>query len=234
MCSRCQTCQKVARRNRARAHLVPLPLMERPYQRIGMDMIGPLPTTRDGYRYILTVVDYATRYPEATALKQTGSQMVADALMVLFARWGIPEEILTDCGSNFIGKLMNHFYMLLGIHPIRTSIYHPQTDGLVERFNQTLKAMLRKVTDRTDGDWRAAIPYVLFAYRETQQEATGFSPSELMLGRQLRGPLDTLKQSWQHDRRSRAVPSPTCSRRMDVCKPPGNSPKHTTGKQNEL
>lgn len=82
-----------------------------------------------------------------------------------FARVGIPEEILTDQGSNFTSQLLMELYKMLHVHPMRTSPYHPQTDGLVERFNQTLKAMLRKAAIEEGKDWDKMIPYLLFAYR---------------------------------------------------------------------
>ena len=81
---------------------------------------------------------------------------------------------------------MKEVYVLLGIKPIRTSPYHPQTDGLVERFNQTLKAMLRRMA-QDEKDWDKLVPFVLFAYREVPQASTGFSPFELMFGRMVRG-----------------------------------------------
>ena len=80
---------------------------------------------------------------------------------------------------------------------LRTSPYHPQTDGLVERFNQTLKEMLRKTASEEGKDWDKLLPYVLFAYREVPQESTGFSPFELVYGREVRGPLDVLKETWE-------------------------------------
>ena len=96
---------------------------------------------------------------------------------------GVPEEILTDQGSNFMSKLLAELYSLLHIHSIRTSPYHPQTDGLVERFNKTLKSMLRKAVDTEGKNWDKLIPYLLFAYREVPQASTGFSPFELVYGR---------------------------------------------------
>ena len=79
------------------------------------------------------------------------------------------------------------------MHPIRTSPYHLQTDGLVERFNQTLKSMLRKTGTDSGKEWDKKIPYLLFAYREVPQASTGFSPFELLYDRDIRGPLDILK-----------------------------------------
>ena len=76
---------------------------------------------------------------------------------------------------------------------------HPQTDGLVEHFNQTL---LRKAATEEGKDWDKLLPYLLFAYREVPQASTSFSPFELLYGRQVRGPLDVLKESWEADKRS--------------------------------
>ncbi len=93
-------------------------------------------------------------------------------------------------------------YRLLQVQPIRTSPYHPQTDGLVERFNQTLKAMLTRAATEEGRDWDKLIPYLLFAYREVPQASTGFSPFELLYGRAVRGPLDILKEMWEASSRS--------------------------------
>ena len=91
---------------------------------------------------------------------------------------------------------------MLHIHSIRTSLYHPQTDGLVERFNQTLKGMLRKAATSEGKDWDKLVPYLLFAYREVPQASTGFSLFELLYGREVRGSLDVLKESWEASHKS--------------------------------
>ena len=167
-----------------------------------MDFVGPLPRSSSGKRYILVICDYATRYPEAIALRTIDTPMVAEELVKFFARMGVPEEILTDQGTNFTSQLLHEVYQLLHIKPIRTTPYHPQTDGLVERFNGTLKAMLRKTVDEEGRDWDRLLPYLLFAYREVPQASTGFSPFELFYGRHVRGPLDVLKESWEASKRS--------------------------------
>ena len=102
---------------------------------------------------------------------------MAEELVNLFARVGIPQDILTDQGANFMSSLLVELYRLLKVKP------HPQTDGHVERFNGTLKSMLRKAATE---DWDKLIPYQLFAYREVPQASTGFSPFQLVYGRQVR------------------------------------------------
>ena len=114
----------------------------------------------------------------------------------------MPEEILTDQGNNFTSQLLKEVYRLLKISSIWTSPYHPQTGGLVERFNQTLKTMLRKFVSEEGKDWDKLIPYLLFAYREVPQATTGFSPFELLYSRDIRGPLDVLCESWESHQRS--------------------------------
>ena len=200
-CQSCERCQKSSPRHTLKAPLVPLPIMETPFQRIAMDIVGPLPRSSSGKRFILVICDYATRYPEAIPLRNIDANTVAEELMKFFARVGVPSEILTDQGTNFTSQLLAEVYRLLHVKPIRTTPYHPQTDGLVERFNQTLKAMLRKTAEEGK-DWDRLIPYLLFAYREVPQASTGFSPFELLYGRQVRGPLDIIKETWEASNKS--------------------------------
>ena len=141
-----------------------------------MDIVDPLPQSRSGHRYILVMCDYATQYPEAIPLRSIDAEHIAEELIKAFARVGIPSEILTDQGGNFTSKLLSELYRLLKIQGIRTSSYHPQSDGLVERFNQTLKMMLQKVVTKEGKDWDKLLPYVLFAYREVPQASTGLLP----------------------------------------------------------
>ena len=199
-CKTCEVCQKSQRQRRLRqAEMISMPLIDLPFQHIAMDVVGPLPRSRSGNKYILTICDYATRYPEAIALPSTEASWIAKELVSLFSRVGIPEEILMDQGSNFMSVLLQEIYQLLSISRIRMSPYHPQTDGLVERFSGTLKAMMKKFTSKNKKDWDEHLPYLLFAYREAPQESTGFSPFELLYGRRVRGPLDVLREVWTEE-----------------------------------
>lgn len=196
-CKSCPVCQLTSNRRTSPYPLQPLPVIETPFARIAMDLVGPLERSQTGHRYILVICDYATRYPEAFPLRKISARPIAHALLQLFSRVGIPQEILTDQGTAFLSKTMKQVYSLLGIKGIRTTPYHPQTDGLVERYNQTLKSMLRKFVAVNGKDWDHWLPYLLFAYREVPQASTGFSPFELLYGRQVRGPLDVLRETWE-------------------------------------
>ena len=181
-CKSCRDCQKTSPKRPFKAPLVLLPIITEPFRRTAMHIVGPLPRSRSGKKYILVICDYATRYPKAIALKSIEAERIAEELIKLFARVGIPQEILTDQGSNFTSQLLAELYNRLNIKPIQTSPYHPQTDGLVERFNRTLKAMLQgRVADDEGKDWDQFLPYLLFAYREVPQASTGFSPFEIAL-----------------------------------------------------
>ena len=195
-CRRCEVCQKTSQAKTFRAPLVLLPIVDKPFQKVAMDIVGPLPRSSSGNKYVLVLCDYGTRYPEAVPMRAVDAESVAEELVKIFARVGLPGEILTDQGANFTSQLLAEMYRLLHVHSTRTSPYHPQTDGVVERFNQTLKAMLRKVAIKDGKDWDKMIPYVLFAYREVPQSSTGFSPFELLYGREVRGPLDVIKETW--------------------------------------
>lgn len=200
-CKTCPQCQQTSLRGPPRAPLEPLPIIGVPFEQLGMDIVGPLEKTKAGNRFMLVITDYATKYPEVFPLKTVKARVVAGSLIQLFSRVGFPKAMVTDQGSNFMSELLKQVYKLLGIKRLRTTPYHPQTDGLTERFNQTLKQMLRKFASEKNSDWDQWLPYLLFAYREVPQTSTGFSPFELLYGREVRGPLTLLKEKWEgkHD-----------------------------------
>uniref|UniRef100_A0A8C5Q1T7 Gypsy retrotransposon integrase-like protein 1 n=1 Tax=Leptobrachium leishanense TaxID=445787 RepID=A0A8C5Q1T7_9ANUR len=196
-CASCPECQLASPKPHLRAPLIPLPVIDVPFERIAMDIVGPLEKSARGHQYILVILDYATRYPEAVPLRKANARNIARELVQVFARVGIPKEILTDQGTPFVSRLMKELCHLLKIQALKTSVYHPQTDGLVERFNRTLKGMLRKVVNREGKDWDMLLPYLLFAIREIPQSSTRFSPFELLYGRHPRGLLDILRETWE-------------------------------------
>lgn len=197
-CASCDVCQRTTPKGRTKK--VPMgrmPLINTPFERVAVDLIGPiLPASARGHRYILTVVDYATRYAEAKPLKNMTAEDVAEALWEIWARLGVPKEILTDRGSQFVGNLAEEVNRLLNIKGLRTTPYHPQGNGLVERYNGTIKQMLRHLSQEQPKEWDRFLPALLFAIREVPQESLGFSPFELLYGRSVRGPVQILKELW--------------------------------------
>lgn len=144
-CMACDTCQKVVKRTHVKAPMVNTPIISEPFSKISMDIVEPLTRTKGGNKFILTIVDDATRYPEAYALKSCDAENVANCLIDLFSRVGIPQTILTDHGTNFTSELLKQLYDFLKVKGITTSPYHPAANGKTGRFNATLKSMLKKL-----------------------------------------------------------------------------------------
>ena len=115
-CWSCSQCQKASHRRERRIPMVPLPVIGEPFERIAMDIIGPLPRSRGGHRYVLVVCDYATRYPEVIPMRTIDAEAVAEELMKMFSRTGIPKEILTGQGTNFSSQLLLELYQLLHVN----------------------------------------------------------------------------------------------------------------------
>ncbi|XP_071098995.1 uncharacterized protein [Haliotis cracherodii] len=197
----CDICQRTTPKGKVRRiPLGQMPLIEVPFERIAVDLIGPLyPVTDKGNRYLLTVVDYATRYPEAVPLPRIETEYVAEALFEIFSRVGIPKEILTDMGAQFTSGVMKEVSRLLSLHQLTTTPYHPMRNGLVEKFNGTLKTMLKRMCAERPYDWDRYVAALLFAYREVPQESLGFAPFELLYGRTVRGPVQILREIWTKD-----------------------------------
>lgn len=105
-CRHCAECQKTGPMVAYCNPLISLPIIETPFSRIAMDTVGPLPKSSRGHRYLLVILDYATRYPEAIPLRTATGKAIARELLQLFSRVGIAEEILTDQGSCFMSRLM--------------------------------------------------------------------------------------------------------------------------------
>ena len=173
-CRSCPDCQMGTAKGRViRAPLISIPPIDEPFQRIALDFVGPLPLTESKNRFILVCVDYATKYPEAKPLKNQEAEIVANALISLFSKVGIPREILTDQGSNFMSELIQEVCRLLKISKLCTSPYHAMSNGLCEKFNGVLKKMLKAYAKSQPSKWDEYIPYILFAYREVPNESTG-------------------------------------------------------------
>ena len=166
-----------------------------PFSRLAFDVVGPLPRTRSGFKYVLTCMCYASKYLEAIPLKRVDTQSVAEGMVEVYSRTGLPTEILTDQGTVFMSALHKQLCDVLEIKRIRTSPYHPESDGMLERWHASMKSMIKK-TELDRRDWDKCLKYFLFAYQSTPHSMTGFSPFELIYGRDVRAPLELLKDGW--------------------------------------
>ncbi|KAL5515018.1 hypothetical protein EMCRGX_G000127 [Ephydatia muelleri] len=192
----CASCAKCSSRKSPLPPRAPLQLedsVSRPLERIAMDIVGPLPVTERGNRYILVVGDYFTRWKEEYPMKDMEAQTVACILVNEFiCHLGVPDTIHTDQGRNFESKLIKELCQMLGIKKTRTTPYHPQSDGMVERFNRTLLNMLSIAVGEDEMSWDLQLPLLLLAYRTSVHDTTGTSPFELMYGREVRLPEDIM------------------------------------------
>ena len=157
-----------------------------PLECVAIDITGPFPTTEAGNRYIVVISDYFTKWTEAYPVPCITAETITNVLVNEFiCRFGIPRTLHSDQGRQFESEVFQKTCALLGIDKTRTTPYHPQSDGQVERFNRTLKVMLSSYTSENQKDWDQHVPTVMMAYRASPQESTGLSPNMLMFGREV-------------------------------------------------
>ena len=178
------------------APLRPIPAVDKPFNQIIIDCVGPLPNTKTGNQYLLTIMCASTRFPEAIPLRNIRASTIVKHLIKFFTLVGLPKTIQSDQGTNFMAGIFQQVMSQLGISQNISSAYHPESQGALERFHQTLKTMLRAYYYEHQSDWDEGVPLLLFAVRESEQESLGFSPFELVYGREVRGPLKLLKEHW--------------------------------------
>ena len=185
----CDVCQRVKRMfDKPALSLHPVPVKLGVWQQIGIDLVGPLPETPSGNKYTMTVTDYFSKWPEAKAIPTKEARNVAEFLYALFMRHGFcPYVILSLCpyvisdqGREFCNEITDCLFELTGTEHRVTSAYHPQSNGLVERFNQTLVDALVKKAYDDQHNWDRHIDSVLFAYRTSAQKSTKMTPFFVM------------------------------------------------------
>ncbi|POM70630.1 Hypothetical protein PHPALM_12901 [Phytophthora palmivora] len=170
---------------------MPIQELSGPFSLLVVDAVGPLVTTPRGNKFILVFADYFTRWVEAFAVERLDSVTFVETMVnEVISRHGVPEKLLSDQGPNFISEFARSLYETLGIKKLFGAAYHPQTQGLVERFNGTLIGMLRMYVSESQDDWDLYLPRVLFAYRTSYHEALGDSPFFSLYGRDPVLPLD--------------------------------------------
>jgi len=187
----CRVCGEVkVSTSTTKAPLRPINVSE-PFVFWAMDYMGPLPETSRGNKHVLVVMDHFTKWCEAFPTQDQKARTVANILVSkIFSRFGPPMAIHSDQGSNFESNLIHEVCKIMGIHKSRTTAYHPQGDGLVERQNRTLQDILSSFVSQHKDDWDLWIDIAVYAYNTSPQESTGFSPFELVFGHQARLPIE--------------------------------------------
>ncbi len=192
-CRECAECQKKHKPKQSRKAPMKIYNVGAPLERMAIDLLGPLPESKQGNRYIVCTGDYFTKWVTATPLPNQEAKTVADALVThVFCPLGLPRQLHSDQGRNFQSKLFQEICKLLDIDKTRTTSYRPQSDGMIERFMRTVTGMLRPYVGKHQDDWDEHLPFLLLAYNSSIQESTGYSPFELMYGRNARLPIELL------------------------------------------
>jgi len=188
-CHLCQT-RKIPPKRKA-GLLQPIPPTKEPFERIGIDLLGPLPLSKNRKRWIIVVTDYHTKFVETGALSNGTAIEVANFLVLkVILRHGAPMKLISDRGTQFMSNVMKQVLEKCHIEHNPTTGYHAQTNGLTERFNRTLANMLSMYVNQEHKDWDEILPYVTFAYNTSVQETTGYSPFFLLHAREPITPIE--------------------------------------------
>ena len=160
---------------------------------IHIDIVAPLPRSRRGNRHILTVQCSFTKRAKVFAMS---NQRATTSAKVLVRNWicrfGVPDSIHSDQGRNFESKTFSRIYQLLSINKMRTSAYHPEGNGQVEKLHKSLRSMLKARVEDNPATWDEHLDFCVMAYRSSVHSSTGHNPFEVMFGREIRIPLDVM------------------------------------------
>ena len=181
----CKYCHDCAQRKTTPTPRAPMGTVPSgyPWERIALDIMGPVPTTARGNRYILVIADYFSKWTESFPMPDMTATTIATLLFNhVICRFGVPRYIHSDQGRQFESQIFHHLCSMLGMKKTRTTPYRPQSDGMVERFNRTLQAMISCCVDKATDDWDIHLPALMLAYRTTVHASTGYTPYFLLFG----------------------------------------------------
>ena len=192
-CERCTLCQRRHRPAPAKRAPMVTEVSSRPFERIAMD-ITEMPTSIRGNKYALVIMDYFSKYVRIYPMKDQKTETVLEGLLDWVHDFGVPERLHSDQGPQFESRVFQEMCRRLGIRKTRTTPYHPQSDGMIERFNRTLKNMISKYVDREGLFWDDNVKACGMAYNSSVHSTTGYTPYFLVHGFEPRMPLDAAFQ----------------------------------------
>ncbi|RXN12176.1 Transposon Ty3-I Gag-Pol poly [Labeo rohita] len=188
----CVKCQTLRHDNRKPAGKLQPITTTKPNEMLGVDIMGPLSRSTQQNEYLLVFVDYYSRWVEFFPMRHATAQSIATILRKeILTRWGVPDFILSDRGTQFVSSVFKEVCEKWKVTPKLTTAYHPQTN-MTERVNRTLKNMIASYVDDNHNKWDQFLPEMRFAINSAIQETTGVTPAELHLGRKLKGPMDKI------------------------------------------
>ena len=192
----CRSCDKCfARKPKKQTNKAPLGtyISGEPMERVAMDILGPLPITKQGNRYILVITDLFTKWTEAVAIPDQESKTICTAFIDNFVtKYGTPLQVHSDQGRNFQSEIFRGMCSMLGIDQTRTTSFRPQSNGGVEKFNNTLAIMLTMYCEHNQDQWDKYLQQVMMAYRSSVQSSTSRTPNSMLFGREITLPLQAL------------------------------------------
>ncbi|GFV76129.1 retrovirus-related Pol polyprotein from transposon 297 [Trichonephila clavipes] len=201
----CDSCQRVGKpRDKAKAPLKLVPIISEVFSKINIDAVGPLPVSTKQNRYLITSICVASKYPEAIPVESITSPNVIDALLSIFSRIGFPREIQSDLGTSFTSELTTTFFNKFGIKVTRSSVSHLQSNA-GERVHRTIKRVIKALCVESGEDWEGVLPLALFSLRTVAHESTGFSPTELVMGKNLRTPQTLVYEEWMEEGKHESI-----------------------------
>lgn len=192
---KCESCQKnklVRKKNRAPMEITTT--SSKPFEKIFIDVVGPLPLTENGNKFILTLQDDLTKFSRAYAIPNHETETIAKKLVENFiCTFGIPITIVSDQGRDFTSNLLKNISKLLKIKHINCTAYHPQSNGALERSHATLADYLKHFINENQTDWDNWLEFSMFSYNTSVHTSTKFSPYELLFGHQATLPSSLTK-----------------------------------------
>ena len=192
-CSSCPVCTKYKVKPKLPAPVYSYPEIGSPFERVHMDLVGPLSIDEEGHKYIMTVIDVMTRYLITVPLKTKEAKEVARCFYEkVICLHGMPEIIVTDNGREFVNEVFDGIMALLKIKHLRTTPYHPAANGVIERPNGTLINILRTLCEENRRNWNSWLPIATYAYNTAYHRIVKDSPFFLMYLRDARPPFETL------------------------------------------
>ena len=181
---RCPECQSFRLMKKGRAPMIITDTPKMAMEKVCLDIVGPMPITNNGNSYILTFQDALSKFVQCIPVDKIDAETVARKFVEnIVTKFGLPDVILTDQGSNFTSKMFSSMCKMFKVDKIQTSAYHPESNGSLERYHLELKGYLRNFIKADQKDWDEWLDLASYSYNNTVHSATRITPHELMFGR---------------------------------------------------